>query len=122
MAGVGSKAGARLTMTSIGTVHLAGEPKTSVASGCPTMCLLFAGEDSAHRDIGIRRSITWQSTGGSLEGKAAGSANAPAMNCLQHNDLKHVHAGAIVIPLKQQPRFESRAAKVSHSTVRIDSD
>jgi hypothetical protein len=109
-------------MTPIGIVHLAGELKTSVTSACPTMRLLFAGEDRPHRDIGIRRSITWQSTGGSLERKTAGSANAPAMNCLQHNDLKHVHAGAIIIPLKQQPRFESRAAKVSHSMVRIESD
>jgi hypothetical protein len=109
-------------MTPIGTVHLAGEPKTSVASSCPTMRLLFAGEDSAHRDIGIRRSITWQSTGARWKARPQESANAPAMNCLQHNDLKHVHAGAIVIPLKQQPRFESRAAKVSYSTVRVDSD
>jgi hypothetical protein len=72
--------------------------------------------------LGSSRSITWPSIGGSLERKAAGSGNPQAMNYLQHNDLKHVHARAIVNPLKQPPRFENSGAEVSHSTVRIDSD
>lgn len=41
------------------------------------------------------------------------------MKSLQRNDLRRVHAGVIIIPLQQQPRFESRVVEVSYSRMRI---
>jgi hypothetical protein len=43
------------------------------------------------------------------------------MNAFQRNDLRHVHARAIVIARKQQCRFESTAGQAAHSTAGVDS-